>query len=127
MTPDMIAALVGAVLGSGTAGSVTSWVLSRIDRHRDMLTRSDLDAALEASPVLHALGDRVHDLELDQLRDRLMVDATNRQQQERQLEDGKRYLELGGNGTGHARLDVITDDYERRLRDDDWDYERRTQ
>lgn len=122
MTPDMIAALVGAVLGSGTAGSVTSWVLSRIDRHRDMLTRSDLDAALADSPTLKDLGDRVHDLELDRLRDRLMDEPTNRAQQERQLEDGRRYLELGGNGVGHVRLDELSDDYRRRLEHDDWDY-----
>ena len=29
---------------------------------------------------------------------------------------------MGGNGTGHIRLEQLEDDYRRRLEADDWDY-----
>ena len=38
------------------------------------------------------------------------------------MNDGKRYLELGGNGEGHAQYNRLVKDYQDRLKYNDWDY-----
>jgi len=43
-------------------------------------------------------------------------------QHEHQLDAGKAYTELGGNGPGHVRCQQLEDDYRHRLDTDDWNY-----
>lgn len=38
------------------------------------------------------------------------------------MNDGKKYLELGGNGEGHEQYNRLVKDYQERLKYNDWDY-----
>lgn len=134
--------LLGVLSGGATVPLVT-WLLARIDRHDRLLTREDLDDALEDSTVIRDVRDKLdrdwkrfdkadqdrleirddmRQLQLNQLRAELFAHTRSRTQHERQLEAGREYLDRGGNGLGHARFDWLTHDYEQRLADCDWDY-----
>lgn len=61
-------------------------------------------------------------LELEIYRQSLFLPTTSRMQHEHQLDAGKAYTELGGNGPGHVRCQQLEDDYRHRLDTDDWNY-----
>ncbi|KAB8289293.1 hypothetical protein DSM100688_0373 [Bifidobacterium ramosum] len=118
-------------------GTVAGWALRRIDRMSDTLTRSDLDRALADSGTIRDLQaklDRDYErleaserdrraLRLDVLRIELFNHTRSRTQHERQLEAGKEYIALGGNGHGHARYEALHRDYLRREAECDWTYQ----
>lgn len=117
-----------ALIGSCGAPAVT-WLIGRLDKRDQTLTRQDLDDALGDSPILQDIKAkldadyaRINALELNQLRMELFAHTRSRTQHERQLEAGREYLDHGGNGLGHARFSWLEDDYETRLKTDDWDY-----
>lgn len=128
--------LIGVFSGGATVPVVT-WLLARIDRKDRLLTRDDLDKALEESRILKDVQSkldrdyqRLEESERDRrgiklaiLRLELFAHTRSRTQHERQLEAGKEYIDKGGNGLGHARYEWLAHDYEQRLADCDWDYE----
>lgn len=129
MTPDIIAAIISSVLGSGATGTVAAWIIRRAERRRNAITKNELDAALADSPVLQDISakldrdfQRINRLELAQLRAELFAHTLSKNQHERQIEAAREYLQRGGNGAGHIRADELRDDYRRRLDDDDWRY-----
>lgn len=112
MNPDATQSLVMiacAVIGSGAVTSLTSWLLRRIDRHRD------LEHVIESSPTIRRL-------ELEIYRQSLFQSTGSRGQHECQLDAGRQYTRLGGNGPGHIRYRQLAEDYRRRLDADDWIY-----
>lgn len=109
MNATLLTTIIVAVLGSGALTTLTSWLLHRADR------RDDLERALAESPTIRRL-------ELELYRQTLFMDTTNRAEQEHQLEVGKEYLKLGGNGAGHARFTLLEDDYKHRLKTGNWNY-----
>ena len=127
--------LIGVFSGGATVPVVT-WMLARIDRKDRLLTRDDLDKALEESRILKDVQSkldrdyqRLEESERDRrgiklaiLRLELFAHTRSRTQHERQLEAGKEYIDKGGNGLGHARYEWLAHDYEQRLADCDWDY-----
>ena len=127
--------LIGVFSGGATVPVVT-WLLARIDRKDRLLTRDDLDKALEESRILKDVQSkldrdyqRLEESERDRrgiklaiLRLELFAHTRSRTQHERQLEAGKEYIDKGGNGLGHARYEWLAHDYEQRLADCDWDY-----
>lgn len=127
--------LIGVFSGGATVPVVT-WLLARIDRKDRLLTRDDLDKALEESRILKDVQSkldrdyqRLEESERDRrgiklaiLRLELFAHTRSRNQHERQLEAGKEYVDKGGNGLGHARYEWLAHDYEQRLADCDWDY-----
>ena len=128
-TVPVWAVILTAVIGSGASGTLVAWVLNHLDRKDRLLTRDDLDKALEGSSVIKEIlvkldrdWARLNQFELNQLRAELFAHTRSRTQHERQLEAGKEYVSKGGNGLGHARYDWLTKDYEQRLADCDWDY-----
>lgn len=136
-SPEFWTALIVASVGSG---GVMAWILRRIDRHLDRhdmtITRDELDRALASSPVIVSLEAKLdrdfarldeadrdrRAIRLDVLRIEMFAHTSTRTQHERQLEAGKEYLALGGNGLGHARYDALKQDYVRRETTDDWEY-----
>ncbi|PWG60512.1 hypothetical protein [Bifidobacterium catulorum] len=129
--------LAGFVLGSGATGTLAAWILRRIDRRDMTITREDLDAALASSATIRDLQAKLdrdferleaserdrRDLRLDVLRLELFAHTRYRTQHERQLEAGKEYLDLGGNGYGSARYEALKQDYVRRETGGDWNYQ----
>lgn len=109
--PEAIATVAAAVIGSGAAQTAVSWALRRADGKE----HERIEQAIEASPTIREIQ-----LELD--RQTLFAEPRSRAEHEHQLDVGEAYLKLGGNGAGHVRLDQLKEDYERRLKDDDWDY-----
>lgn len=101
--------IVCSIIGSGALTTLVSWLLHRYD------TRHDLDEALARSSTIRRL-------ELELYRQTLFLPTGDRATHEHQLEAGRHYLALGGNGSGHARYDSLYRDYERRLDSDDWTY-----
>lgn len=71
---------------------------------------------------VHQLGGTVHDIQLSTMRAELFQHTDSRQMHEHQLDVGKEYLNSGGNGAGHVRLEQLEDDYQQRLELNDWDY-----
>ncbi|RSX52639.1 hypothetical protein [Bifidobacterium callimiconis] len=136
-SPEFWSAFLVASVGSG---GVLAWILRRIDRHLDRhdmtITRDELDRALAESPVILALESKLdrdytrldeserdrRAIRLDVLRIEMFAHTNTRTQHERQLEAGKEYLALGGNGLGHARYDALKADYVRRETECDWEY-----
>lgn len=102
---ETIVTVVCAVIGSGSITAVTNWLLNRFDHEK----------AIAKSPTIRRL-------ELELYRQTLFMPTTDRTMQEHQLEVGAKYLELGGNGRGHARYNQLEQDYERRLEAGDWTY-----
>ena len=117
----------GAIAGAG---------LKQLGRFSRLVTRDNLDDALDDSRLMRDVRgkldrdwDRFDRLDrelraarLDLLRVELFAHTNNRTQHERQLEAGKEYLDMGGNGYGHARYDALRQDYLRREADCDWSY-----
>lgn len=113
MTPHLIDLLTvgAAILGSGTVSTITSWLIGRADR-RDL--RSLEKSIANSKTIRH--------IELELYRQTLFLPTLNRTEHEHQLEAGREYLRLGGNGAGHARYDQLKDDYRHRLETDNWSY-----
>lgn len=109
MNATLLTTILVAVLGSGALTTLTSWLLHRADR------RDDLEKALRDSPTIRRI-------ELELFRQTLFLPTTDRAAHEHQLEAGREYLALGGNGSGHARFEQLEADYKDRLSEDDWDY-----
>lgn len=130
------ATVLVSILSGGVGVTFVTWLLNRIDTHDHALTREDLDAALADSPILQDVQRKLdcdyqrleqseqdrRAIRLDVLRLELFAHTTSRTQHERQLEAGQEYLQLGGNGLGHARHEWLTQDYEQRLKTNDWNY-----
>ena len=135
-TIPMWATILIGVFSGGATVPVVTWMLARIDRKDRLLTRDDLDKALEESRILKDVQSkldrdyqRLEESERDRrgiklaiLRLELFAHTRSRTQHERQLEAGKEYIDKGGNGLGHARYEWLAHDYEQRLADCDWDY-----
>ncbi|KFI92418.1 hypothetical protein BISA_0818 [Bifidobacterium saguini DSM 23967] len=130
--------IVTAVIGSGATGTITAWVLERVSKRDMTITRDELDAALADSSTIRDLQSKLdrdyerlesserdrRELRLDVLRLELFNHTGSRTQHERQLEAGKEYIDLGGNGYGHARYEALKHDYVRRENASDWTYQR---
>lgn len=110
-TETIILTLVSILLGPGVVTAIVQWVFRRLDARRDR----DHERAVASSPAIRRL-------ELEIYRQALFQHTDSRIQHEYQLQAGKTYLTLGGNGPGHVRYQQLTDDYRRRLDTDDWDY-----
>ncbi|KFI92180.1 hypothetical protein BISA_0576 [Bifidobacterium saguini DSM 23967] len=129
--------IVTAVIGSGATGTITAWVLERVSKRDMTITRDELDAALADSSTIRDLQSKLdrdyerlesserdrRELRLDVLRLELFNHTRSRNQHERQLEAGKEYIDLGGNGYGHARYEALKNDYVRREAACNWTYQ----
>ena len=147
MSETAITAIVVAVLGSGGLWAFIQWA---IERRRQSVRRDELaevvERALADSPTIRDITakldrdwermneqdawNRKHDEEMRQnrlvsLRQCLFAHPRDRNAHESALESGREYIAMGGNGTGHIRLEQLEDDYRRRLEADDWDYSER--
>ena len=143
----MIVAIVTSVIGSGGLWAFLQWWL---DRRRQTVRRDELaevvEQALAGSPTIRDINakldrdfermqrqdewNRRHDEEMRQnrlvsLRQCLFAHPRDRNAHESALESGREYIQLGGNGSGHIRLEQLEDDYRRRLGSGDWDYSER--
>lgn len=139
--------IVVAVLGSQGLWAVAQWWL---ERRRKTVRRDELaevvERALGESPTIRDINAKLdrdwermgrqdewnhrHDEEMRQnrlvsLRQCLFAHPRDRNAHESALESGREYIAMGGNGTGHIRLEQLEDDYRRRLENDDWDYSER--
>lgn len=144
---DIIIAIVTSTLGSGGVWAFLQWWL---DRKRRTVRRDELaeciEQALADSPTIRDITvkldrdwermreqdewNRKHDEEmranrLVSLRQCLFARPRDRNAHESALESGREYIALGGNGSGHIRLEQLEDDYRRRLETGDWDYTER--
>lgn len=144
---ELIIAIVTSVIGSGGLWAFLQWWM---DRRRQTVRRDELaevvEQALADSPTIRDINakldrdfDRMqkqdewnhrHDLEQRQnrlvsLRQCLFAHPRDRNAHESALESGREYVRLGGNGSGHIRLEQLEDDYRRRLESNDWDYSER--
>ncbi|RSX51331.1 hypothetical protein [Bifidobacterium samirii] len=134
MTPIWVTILVAIITSTG--GAIAGAGIKQLDRLSRLVTRDNLDDALDDSRLMRDVRgkldrdwDRFDQLDrelraarLDLLRVELFAHTNNRTQHERQLEAGKEYLDMGGNGYGHARYDALRQDYLRREADCDWLY-----
>lgn len=113
MSPDLtiITAIICAILGPGVMAVFVQWLLSKRDRKQSM----ELEKTLESSP-------NIKRLELEIYRQTLFLPTHSRMQHENQLDAGREYMRLGGNGPGHIRCQQLADEYKQRLETDDWDY-----
>ncbi|QAY33079.1 hypothetical protein ESN35_06445 [Bifidobacterium pullorum subsp. gallinarum] len=144
---EIIIAIVTSVIGSGGFWAFLQW---RLDRRRRTVLRDELaglvERALADSPTIRDVEAKLdrdfkrlerqeewnarHDEEMRQnrlvsLRQCLFAHPRDRNAHESALESGREYIAMGGNGTGHIRLEQLEDDYRRRLEADDWDYSER--
>ena len=144
---EIIIAVVTSVLGSGGLWAFLQWLM---DRRRQTVRRDELaevvEQALADSPTIRDINakldrdfermqqqdewNRRHDEEMRQnrlvsLRQCLFAHPRDRNAHESALESGREYVRLGGNGSGHIRLEQLEDDYRRRLETGDWDYSER--
>jgi hypothetical protein len=71
---------------------------------------------------LDSLTATVKDIQQSQRRNEMFRNPTSKQMHAHQLEEGRRYVEDGGNGEGHARYESLMADYIRRDRENDWKY-----
>lgn len=108
-----ITTLTGTLLGGGILVPVVQHMLKR----QDQSTRRMMEDAIGDSPTIRRL-------ELEIYRQSLFRDPASRVEAEHQLDVGRQYLELGGNGAGHLRLEQLEAAYSRRLKTGDWDYTR---
>ena len=138
---ELIIAIVTSVIGSGGLWAFLQWWM---DRRRQTVRRDELvEQALAGSPTIRDINAKLdrdfarmerqdewnarHDEEMRQnrlvsLRQCLFAHPRDRNAHESALESGREYIAMGGNGTGHIRLEQLEDDYRRRLEADDWDY-----
>ena len=144
---EIIIAIITSVIGSSGLWVFLQWW---IDRRRQTVRRDELaeviERALADSPTIAGINakldrdfDRMqkqdewnakHDEEmranrLVSLRQCLFAHPRDRNAHESALESGREYIALGGNGSGHIRLEQLEDDYRRRLETGDWDYTER--
>lgn len=144
---ELIIAIVTSVIGSGGLWAFLQWWM---DRRRQTVRRDELaevvERALADSPTIRDINAKLdrdfermqrqdewnhrHDEEMRQnrlvsLRQCLFSHPRDRNAHESALESGREYIAMGGNGTGHIRLEQLEDDYRRRLEADDWDYSER--
>lgn len=133
VSEDSIVAIVTAIIGSGALGSLTGYLAQHLAKRRTMVTRDDIQALTEQLAkgdrhfrILDAkdvnLRDEMQEMKRIMLRQCLFAHPRDRNAEESILQSGEEYIEAGGNGVGHIRLDQVKADYARRLRDDDWDY-----
>ena len=108
-----ITTLTGTLFGGGILVPVVQHLLKR----QDQSTRRMMEDAIGDSPTIRRL-------ELEIYRQTLFRDPASRVEAEHQLDVGRQYLELGGNGAGHLRLEQLETAYSRRLKTGDWDYTR---
>lgn len=108
-----ITTLTGTLLGGGILVPVVQHMLKR----QDQSARRMMEDAIGDSPTIRRL-------ELEIYRQTLFRDPSSRVEAEHQLDVGRQYLELGGNGAGHLRLEQLEAAYSRRLKTGDWDYTR---
>ena len=89
MSPDLtiITAIICAILGPGVMAVLVQWLLSKRDRKQSM----ELEKTLESSPIIKRL-------ELEIYRQTLFLPTMSRMQHETQLNAGREYMRLGGNG-----------------------------
>ena len=138
---ELIIAIVTSVIGSGGLWAFLQWWM---DRRRQTVRRAEVvEQALAGSPTIRDINAKLdrdfarmerqdewnarHDEEMRQnrlvsLRQCLFAHPRDRNAHESALESGREYIAMGGNGTGHIRLEQLEDDYRRRLEADDWDY-----
>lgn len=64
----------------------------------------------------------VDDMQLADWRAELFLDPRSREHHEHLLDVGDEYIKAGGNGSGHVRLNQLTENYDYRLEHNDWDY-----
>lgn len=96
--------------------------------HERRLRRSEVFS--EVQEFMHA-SERTHDRLADKLcqvhksvlRLTLFSDTSSRVKHEQQLEAGREYLELGGNGPAEAQYEALKADYLRRHESNNWNYE----
>ncbi|KFI66552.1 hypothetical protein [Bifidobacterium magnum] len=123
MTSTDIVSIVVAVVGCDALWKAVQWVLERRSR---TVKREEMHELVEQigrnTKSLHELQSDLKEHEILTLRQLLFKRPHSRAQQEHMLEAGKRYLQVGGNGAGKLRYRQLTDDYKRRLSDDDWQY-----
>ena len=141
---ELIIAIVTSVIGSG---GLWAFLQCWLDRRRQTVRRDELaevvERALADSPTIRDINAKLdrdfarmerqdewnarHDEEMRQnrlvsLRQCLFAHPRDRNAHESALESGREYVRLGGNGSGHIRLEQLEDDYRRRLESGDWDY-----
>ena len=104
-----------AVTSSLLGGGILVPIVQHLLRRQDWQTRRMVEDANGESPTIRRL-------ELEIYRQTLFRDPSSRVEAEHQLDVGRQYLALGGNGAGHLRLEQLEAAYSRRLETDDWDY-----
>ncbi|MFT9278672.1 MAG: hypothetical protein ABF532_09700 [Bifidobacterium sp.] len=133
LSEDSVVAIVTAIIGSGALGSLTGFIAQHLAKRRTMVTRDDIQSLTEqlAKGDKHfrtldeqevSLHDEMQEMKRIMLRQCLFAHPRDRNAEESILQSGEEYIEAGGNGVGHIRLDQVKADYARRLREDDWDY-----
>ena len=134
MTPIWATILVAVITSTG--GVVAGAALRQLGRLGRLVTRDNLDDMLDHSRLMRdvrgkldrdwerfdRLDRELRAARLDLLRVELFAHTSDRTQHERQLEAGKEYLDMGGNGYGHARYEALKQDYVRRETEHDWTY-----
>lgn len=110
-TQQLILTGIGILLGPGVA----TVIVQRLFRKYDQRQNDHLEQAIAASPTIRRL-------ELEIQRQALFQPTLSRIQHEHQLDAGRAYTRLVGNGPGHVRYEQLFDDYRRRLETDDWTY-----
>lgn len=104
-----------AVTSSLLGGGILVPIVQHLLRRQDGQTRRMVEDAIGDSPTIRRL-------ELEIYRQTIFRDPSSRVEAEHQLDVGRQYLALGGNGAGHLRLEQLEAAYSRRLETDDWDY-----
>lgn len=134
---EHITAIVSALFGGGALSGVGGWLLrgrhTNRDERRTAVHSNELAALLEValrkSPTLKSINEKlnrdcenIHDMQLEQLRQTLFRHPFDQNSHKDAIKAGEKYARLGGNSTGHTRLQKLAEDYERRIEYNDWDY-----
>ena len=130
---ESIVTLLSAILGSSALGGIGGWMAQKLKRYRHMVTSDDLKPIEEKldkdykhfndiDEHLETLDRSTNEIMLINLRQCLFANPHDRNAHESILQSGEQYLQLGGNGVGHIRLNQVREDYAKRLECDDWDY-----
>ena len=128
-----------------TGGFITSvfnhlwdWIVDRDKRIIDVVEQAILHSKTIASINVKMSNDYEHMASIDEqlkqasearlesrlevLRLSLFMAPHDQYSHIHSINDGKKYLQLGGNGEGHAQYNRLVKNYERRLEVGDWDY-----
>ena len=134
---EHITAIVSALFGGGALSGVGGWLLhgwhTRRDERRTVVHSNELAAilevALQKSPTLKSINEKlnrdyenIQDMQLEQLRQTLFRHPFDQNSHKDAITAGEKYVRLGGNSTGHTRLQKLSEDYERRIETNDWTY-----